>query len=87
MAISKALGEDTPFVWLSASEIFSVDVSKTEALMQAFRKATGVRIKEETEVSRSISGALCFRFSKERLSSSRWTARTPRALTGPEESR
>ncbi|CAD5229515.1 unnamed protein product [Bursaphelenchus okinawaensis] len=50
MAISKAIGQDTPFVWLSASEIFSVDVSKTEALMQAFRKATGVRIKEETEV-------------------------------------
>lgn len=50
MAISKAIGEDTPFVWISASEIFSVDVSKTEALMQAFRKATGVRIKEETEV-------------------------------------
>jgi RuvB-like protein 2 len=50
MAISKAIGEDTPFVWISASEIFSVDMSKTEALMQAFRKATGVRIKEETEV-------------------------------------
>lgn len=50
MAVSKAIGEDTPFVWISASEIFSVDVSKTEALMQAFRKATGVRIKEETEV-------------------------------------
>lgn len=50
MAVSKAIGENTPFVWISASEIFSVDVSKTEALMQAFRKATGVCIKEETEV-------------------------------------
>ncbi|KAI6173214.1 RuvB-like helicase [Aphelenchoides besseyi] len=50
MAISKAIGDDAPFVWLSASEIFSVDVSKTEALMQAFRKACGVRIKEETEI-------------------------------------
>ena len=50
MAISKAISKDTPFVWLSASEIFSVDRSKTEALMQAFRKAFGVRIKEEVEV-------------------------------------
>ncbi|KAI6198263.1 RuvB-like helicase [Aphelenchoides fujianensis] len=50
MAVSKAIGDDTPFVWLSASEIFSVDVSKTEALMQAFRKACGVRIKEEMEL-------------------------------------
>ncbi|MFH4979229.1 hypothetical protein AB6A40_005938 [Gnathostoma spinigerum] len=49
-AISRALGEDTPFVSITASEIFSVDMSKTEALMQSFRKAIGVRIKEETEV-------------------------------------
>lgn len=51
MGISKALGEDAPFVTISASEVFSMDMSKTEALMQAFRKAVGVRIKEETEVN------------------------------------
>uniref|UniRef100_A0A915DH22 RuvB-like helicase n=1 Tax=Ditylenchus dipsaci TaxID=166011 RepID=A0A915DH22_9BILA len=50
MGISKAIGEDIPFVSISASEVFSVDVSKTEALMQAFRRAIGIRIKEETEV-------------------------------------
>ncbi|KAK5984085.1 hypothetical protein GCK32_005803 [Trichostrongylus colubriformis] len=50
MGIAKALGKDTPFVSMSASEIFSVDLSKSEALTQAFRKAIGVRIKEETEV-------------------------------------
>ncbi|KAI1716236.1 ruvB-like 2 [Ditylenchus destructor] len=50
MGISKAIGDDTPFVSLSASEVYSVGVSKTEGLMQAFRKAIGVRIKEETEV-------------------------------------
>uniref|UniRef100_A0A915D0F0 RuvB-like helicase n=1 Tax=Ditylenchus dipsaci TaxID=166011 RepID=A0A915D0F0_9BILA len=50
MGISKAIGDDTPFVSISASEVFSVDVSKTEALMQAFRRAIGIRIKEETEV-------------------------------------
>ncbi|PIO74349.1 TIP49 protein [Teladorsagia circumcincta] len=50
MGIAKALGKDTPFVSMSASEIFSVDMSKSEALTQSFRKAIGVRIKEETEV-------------------------------------
>ena len=50
MGISKALGTDTPFVSMTASEIFSVEISKTEVLMQSFRKAIGVRIKEETEV-------------------------------------
>ncbi|KAL3990050.1 RuvB-like 2 [Acanthocheilonema viteae] len=50
MALSQALGEDTPFVSITASEVFSIEMSKTEALMQAFRKAIGVRIKEETEV-------------------------------------
>lgn len=50
MGISKAISIDTPFVSISASEVFSVDVSKTEALMQAFRKAIGIRIKDETEV-------------------------------------
>ncbi|CAI4221586.1 unnamed protein product [Auanema sp. JU1783] len=50
MGISKALGTDTPFVSITASEIYSVEMSRTEALMQSFRKAIGVRIKEETEV-------------------------------------
>ncbi|VDM95645.1 unnamed protein product [Thelazia callipaeda] len=50
MGLSRALGEDTPFVSITASEVFSMEMSKTEALMQAFRKAIGVRIKEETEV-------------------------------------
>ncbi|TKR72237.1 hypothetical protein L596_019715 [Steinernema carpocapsae] len=47
--ISQALGEGTPFVSIAASEIFSTEISKTEALTQAFRKAIGVKIKEETE--------------------------------------
>lgn len=50
MGISKAISTDTPFVSISASEVFSVEVSKTEALMQAFRKAISIKIKEETEV-------------------------------------
>lgn len=50
IAMSKGLGEDVPFTMLSSSEIFSLEMSKTEALEQAFRKSIGVRIKEESEV-------------------------------------
>uniref|UniRef100_A0A8C7ZR26 RuvB-like helicase n=1 Tax=Oryzias sinensis TaxID=183150 RepID=A0A8C7ZR26_9TELE len=50
MGIAQSLGPDTPFTALAGSEIFSLEMSKTEALSQAFRKAIGVRIKEETEI-------------------------------------
>ena len=50
MGMAKALGEETPFAMMAASELFSLEMSKTEALTQAFRKAIGVRIKEETEI-------------------------------------
>ncbi|ODN99449.1 RuvB-like helicase 2 [Cryptococcus wingfieldii CBS 7118] len=62
MAMTQTLGSDVPFVMLTASEM-----SKTESLTQAFRRAIGVRIKEETEliegevveiqVDRSVTGA------------------------------
>lgn len=50
MAMAQSLGPDVPFTMLAASEIFSLEMSKTEALTQYFRKSIGVRIKEETEV-------------------------------------
>uniref|UniRef100_A0A061R1B2 RuvB-like helicase n=1 Tax=Tetraselmis sp. GSL018 TaxID=582737 RepID=A0A061R1B2_9CHLO len=50
MGMAKALGEETPFAMMAASEIFSLEMSKTEALTQSLRKAIGVRIKEETEI-------------------------------------
>jgi RuvB-like protein 2 len=50
MGIAKSLGAETPFASVAASELFSLDLSKTEALTQAFRRAIGVRIKEEAEV-------------------------------------
>ncbi|GLJ49119.1 hypothetical protein SUGI_1036220 [Cryptomeria japonica] len=50
MGMAKALGEETPFAMMSGSEVFSLEMNKTEALTQAFRKAIGVRIKEETEI-------------------------------------
>jgi len=50
MGMAQTLGSDVPFTMLAASEIFSLDISKTEALTQAFRKSIGVRIKEESEI-------------------------------------
>jgi len=34
----------------AGSEIFSLEMSKTEALTQAFRRSIGIRIKEEAEI-------------------------------------
>ena len=39
--MAKCLGEDVPFNMLAGSEIFSLEMSKTEALTQAFRKSIG----------------------------------------------
>lgn len=50
MGIAQSLGADTPFTSMAGSEIFSLEFSKTEALMQSFRKSIGIRIKEESEI-------------------------------------
>lgn len=50
MGMSQSLGPDVPFTMLASSEIFSLEMSKTEALNQAFRKSIAVRIKEESEM-------------------------------------
>ncbi|KAG1650011.1 RuvB-like 2 [Nymphon striatum] len=50
MGMAQSLGQDTPFTTMSGSEIYSLEMSKTESLTQAFRKSIGVRIKEETEI-------------------------------------
>ena len=50
MGMAQALGNDTPFTTIAGSEIFSLEMNKTEALTQAFRRSIGVRIKEETEI-------------------------------------
>ncbi|KAJ8917357.1 hypothetical protein NQ315_002379 [Exocentrus adspersus] len=49
-ALAAALGHDTPFTSMAGSEIYSLEMSKTEALTQAIRKSIGVRIKEESEI-------------------------------------
>jgi RuvB-like protein 2 len=48
--MAQTLGSDVPFTMIAASEVFSLSLSKTEALTQALRRSIGVRIKEETEV-------------------------------------
>ncbi len=48
--MAQTLGPDVPFTMIAASEVFSLSMSKTEALTQAFRRSIGVRIKEETEI-------------------------------------
>lgn len=52
LAASLRLDADTevPFVTVSASELFSKDISKSETLLQALRKAIVVKITEETEI-------------------------------------
>ena len=50
MGMAQSLGSDVPFTMLASSEIFSLEMSKTEALTQAFRKSIGVKITEESEM-------------------------------------
>ncbi|KAH0789565.1 RuvB-like 2 [Histomonas meleagridis] len=49
-ALSKSLGPDTPFTSITGSEVFSLEMNKTEALTQALRQSIGVKIHEVTEV-------------------------------------
>lgn len=48
--MAQTLGSDVPFTMIAASEVFSLSMSKTEALTQALRRSIGVRIKEEMEI-------------------------------------
>ena len=48
--MAQTLGQDVPFTMIAASEVFSLSMSRTEALTQALRRSIGVRIKEETEL-------------------------------------
>lgn len=50
LAISQELGPKVPFCPLVASEVFSAEVKKTEILMENFRRAIGLRVKEIKEV-------------------------------------
>ena len=62
IGIAKELGEDTPFVAISGSEIYSSELKKTEFLMQAIRKAIGVRFREVREVYEGVVKELKIKF-------------------------
>ena len=59
MGMAQTLGEGTPFTALGGSEIFSLDMSKTEALTQALRKSIGVR--NTLKIILNVHEALDFR--------------------------
>lgn len=50
MAIAKELGPRVPFCPMVGSEVYSAEVKKTEVLMENFRRAIGLRIKETKEI-------------------------------------
>jgi RuvB-like protein 2 len=50
MGIAHSIGKDVPFTSMAGSEFFSMEMSKTEALTQAFRRSIGIKIKEESEM-------------------------------------
>ncbi|KAG0170018.1 RuvB-like protein 1 [Apophysomyces sp. BC1034] len=50
LAISQELGPKVPFRPIVGSEVYSSEIKKTEVLMENFRRAIGLRIKESKEV-------------------------------------
>ncbi len=50
LAIAQELGPKVPFCPMVGSEVYSTEVKKTEILMENFRRAIGLRIKEQKEV-------------------------------------
>lgn len=54
LAIAKSLGENVPFCPMVGSEVYSSEVKKTEVLMENFRRAIGIRIKENREVYEGV---------------------------------
>jgi len=50
IAVSQELGSRVPFCPMVGSEVYSTEIKKTEVLMENFRRAIGLRIKERKEV-------------------------------------
>jgi len=50
LAIAQEIGSQVPFCPMVGSEVYSSEVKKTEILMENFRRAIGIRIKETKEV-------------------------------------
>lgn len=67
VAIARELGEDTPFVILSGSEVYSTEKKKTEVLMEAVRKSLGVRLTERRLVYEGVVKNVVIRRAKHPL--------------------
>ncbi len=50
LAVSQELGQKVPFCPMVGSEVYSSEVKKTEVLMENFRRAIGLRVRETKEV-------------------------------------
>lgn len=50
LAISQELGTKIPFCPITGSEVYSTEVKKTEMLMENFRRAIGLKVRETKEV-------------------------------------
>ena len=50
LAISQDLGPKVPFRPIVGSEVYSTEIKKTEVLMENFRRAIGLRVRETKEV-------------------------------------
>jgi hypothetical protein len=50
LAISQELGTKIPFCPITGSEIYSTEVKKTEVLMENFRRAIGLKVRETKDV-------------------------------------
>ncbi|KAK2551111.1 RuvB-like 1 [Acropora cervicornis] len=50
LAVAQDLGPKVPFCPMVGSEVYSSEIKKTEVLMENFRRAIGLRIKETKEV-------------------------------------
>jgi len=57
MGMAKALGEETPFAMMAGSEIFSLEMGKTEALTQVFVRVLGFRV---YNISCALSDYICW---------------------------
>lgn len=63
LAISQELGPKVPFCPMVGSEVYSSEVKKTEILMEHFRRAIGLRIKESKEVYEGEVSYACINFA------------------------
>ncbi len=66
IGLAKELGEDTPFVALGGSEIMG-SPRKSELLMQAMRRAIGVRVKEKRTVYEGVVKDIRYRVARHPL--------------------